>query len=283
MAGTVSVRVREAAGQLDAGLTAAERRHEAELLLCHVLGRDRAWLFAHANDALDVDAARHFDELLQRRVAGEPVAYLIGSRGFWTLDLAVSADTLIPRPETETLVEQLLARLPADQTCEVADLGTGSGAIALALASERPAWRLHAVDASEAALEVAGRNRDQLRLVNVSLHLGDWLQPLDGLRLDAIVSNPPYIEDDDPHLSQGDLRFEPRMALASGADGLDAIRNIVRQTPSHLKPSGWLLLEHGWRQGEAVRALLDAAGFAQVATVPDLEGRDRVSLGRWPG
>ena len=283
MAGTVSVRVREAAGQLDAGLTAAERRHEAELLLCHVLGRDRAWLFAHANDALDVDAARHFDELLQRRVAGEPVAYLIGSRGFWTLDLAVSADTLIPRPETETLVEQLLARLPADQTCEVADLGTGSGAIALALASERPAWRLHAVDASEAALEVAGRNRDQLRLANVSLHLGDWLQPLDGLRLDAIVSNPPYIEDDDPHLSQGDLRFEPRMALASGADGLDAIRNIVRQTPSHLKPSGWLLLEHGWQQGEAVRALLDAAGFAQVATVPDLEGRDRVSLGRWPG
>ena len=283
MAGTVSVRVREAAGQLDAGLTAAERRHEAELLLCHVLGRDRAWLFAHANDALDVDAARHFDELLQRRVAGEPVAYLIGSRGFWTLDLAVSADTLIPRPETETLVEQVLARLPADQTCEVADLGTGSGAIALALASERPAWRLHAVDASEAALEVAGRNRDQLRLANVSLHLGDWLQPLDGLRLDAIVSNPPYIEDDDPHLSQGDLRFEPRMALASGADGLDAIRNIVRQTPSHLKPSGWLLLEHGWRQGEAVRALLDAAGFAEVATVPDLEGRDRVSLGRWPG
>ena len=283
MAGTVSVRVREAAGQLDAGLTAAERRHEAELLLCHVLGRDRAWLFAHANDALDVDAARHFDELLQRRVAGEPVAYLIGSRGFWTLDLAVSADTLIPRPETETLVEQLLARLPADQTCEVADLGTGSGAIALALASERPAWRLHAVDASEAALEVAGRNRDQLRLANVSLHLGDWLQPLDGLRLDAIVSNPPYIEDDDPHLSQGDLRFEPRMALASGADGLDAIRNIVRQTPSHLKPSGWLLLEHGWWQGEAVRALLDAAGFAEVATVPDLEGRDRVSLGRWPG
>ena len=283
MAGTVSVRVREAAGQLDAGLTAAERRHEAELLLCHVLGRDRAWLFAHANDALDVDAARRFDELLQRRVAGEPVAYLIGSRGFWTLDLAVSADTLIPRPETETLVEQVLARLPADQTCEVADLGTGSGAIALALASERPAWRLHAVDASEAALEVAGRNRDQLRLANVSLHLGDWLQPLDGLRLDAIVSNPPYIEDDDPHLSQGDLRFEPRMALASGADGLDAIRNIVRQTPSHLKPSGWLLLEHGWRQGEAVRALLDAAGFAEVATVPDLEGRDRVSLGRWPG
>ena len=283
MAGTVSVRVREAAGQLDAGLTAAERRHEAELLLCHVLGRDRAWLFAHANDALDVDAARRFDELLQRRVAGEPVAYLIGSRGFWTLDLAVSADTLIPRPETETLVEQVLARLPADQTCEVADLGTGSGAIALALASERPAWRLHAVDASEAALEVAGRNRDQLRLANVSLHLGDWLQPLDGLRLDAIVSNPPYIEDDDPHLSQGDLRFEPRMALASGADGLDAIRNIVRQTPSHLKPSGWLLLEHGWQQGEAVRALLDAAGFAQVATVPDLEGRDRVSLGRWPG
>ena len=283
MAGTVSVRVREAAGQLDAGLTAAERRHEAELLLCHVLGRDRAWLFAHANDALDVDAARRFDELLQRRVAGEPVAYLIGSRGFWTLDLAVSADTLFPRPDTETLVEQVLARLSADQTCEVADLGTGSGAIALALASERPAWRLHAVDASEAALEVAGRNRDQLRLANVSLHLGDWLQPLDGLRLDAIVSNPPYIEDDDPHLSQGDLRFEPRMALASGADGLDAIRNIVRQTPSHLKPSGWLLLEHGWWQGEAVRALLDAAGFAEVATVPDLEGRDRVSLGRWPG
>lgn len=282
---TLAACVREAAARLrsasDAG--AAECRHEVELLLGHVLGRDRAWLFAHADDALDADDQRRFVELLERRFAGEPVAHVVGSRGFWTLDLAVTPDTLIPRPETETLVEQTLSRLPADLACRVADLGTGSGAIALALASERPAWRLHAVDASDAALAVATANRDALRLPNVAMHHGDWLLPLGGMRFDAIVSNPPYIEADDPHLSRGDLRFEPRLALVSGSDGLDAIRRIVGDARSCLKPGGWLLLEHGWRQGAAVRGLLENAGFEKVASVKDLEDRERVSLGRWPG
>ncbi|MEZ5465727.1 MAG: peptide chain release factor N(5)-glutamine methyltransferase [Lysobacteraceae bacterium] len=262
--------------------TLAESRHEAELLIGHALGRDRAWLFAHADELLDAATLARFRQLLARRIEGEPVAHLLGSRGFWTLDLAVTSDTLIPRPETETLVEQLLSRLPADEACVVADLGTGSGAIALALASERPAWRLHAVDASAAALAVATANRDALRLSNVTMHHGDWLAPLAGLRFDAIASNPPYIEDDDPHLSRGDLRFEPRMALASGPDGLDAIRRIVADAPDRLKHDGWLLLEHGWQQGEAVRALLQTAGFVEVHTVNDLEDRERVSLGRWP-
>ncbi|MCB1560077.1 MAG: peptide chain release factor N(5)-glutamine methyltransferase [Xanthomonadales bacterium] len=282
---TLAACVREAVARLRAmtDAEAAECRYEVELLLGHVLGRDRAWLFAHAGDQLDAGPRERFEALLVRRIAGEPVAHIVGCRGFWTLDLQVNSDTLIPRPETETLVEQVLARLVAEQCCDVADLGTGSGAIALALASERPTWRLHAVDASEAALAVARSNQEALRLQNVTLHHGDWLQPLHGRRFDAIVSNPPYIEDDDPHLSRGDLRFEPRMALASGADGLDAIRRIVADSPACLKPRGWLLLEHGWRQGEAVRALLDASGFVEVTTVTDLEGRERVSLGRWPG
>ena len=280
---TLAACVREATTRLQAAghVEVAESRHEVERLLGFVLGRDRAWLFAHANDVIDQAMVERFESLLQRRIDGEPVAHLTGSRGFWTLDLLVTADTLIPRPETETLVEQVLARLPADQACELADLGTGSGAIALALASERPAWRLHVIDASDAALDVARRNRDALQLDNVELYHGDWLAPLAGRRFDAIVSNPPYIEADDPHLLQGDLRFEPLMALASGEDGLDAIRQIIVDAPACLKPGGWLLLEHGWKQGDAVRSLLAAAGFFDVATEPDLEGRDRVTLGRW--
>lgn len=281
---TLAACLHDAAARLRSatGNDAAGCRLDTELLLGHVLGRDRAWLFAHASEVPAEPAVSRFEALVQRRIHGEPVAHLTGSRGFWTLDLGVTPDTLIPRPETETLVEQTLRILPANGNCVVADLGTGSGAIALALASERPGWQLHAVDASDAALAVATANRDALRLQNVAMHHGDWLQPLRRLRLDAIVGNPPYIEDDDPHLSRGDLRFEPRMALASGADGLDAIRRIVVDARACLKPGGWLLLEHGWRQGEAVRQLLAAAGFVDVRTANDLEQRERVSLGRWP-
>lgn len=255
---------------------------DAEALLAHALGRDRGWLFAHADDPVVQDRHDRFASLLARREAGEPVAYLCGRRGFWTLDLAVTPDTLIPRPETELLVELALARLPAGRAQRVADLGTGSGAIALALAAERPQARVDAVDASPGALEVARRNAREAGLPNVAFHLGDWFAALPDLRFDLVASNPPYIAVGDPHLLRGDLRHEPAMALSSGRDGLDAIRAIVRDAPAHLHPGGWLLLEHGHDQGEPVRALLQAAGFVEVATHRDLEGRDRVGLGRLP-
>lgn len=253
---------------------------DAELLLLHVLARPRSWLFAHADEPVDAVATARFHALLERRVRGEPVAYLTGSRGFWTLELAVTPATLVPRPETELLVELALARLPADVETRAADLGTGSGAIALAIAKERPRAQLVAIDASPDALEVARGNARRNGIGNVAFRAGSWLAPLAGETFDLIASNPPYIAEGDPHLAQGDLRFEPAMALASGADGLDDIRTIAAAAPAHLRPGGWLLLEHGWDQGEAVRALLQAAGFVDVATERDLEGRDRVTLGR---
>ena len=253
---------------------------DAALLLAHALGKSRSWLFAHADDALGEAEAARFDVLLARRAAGEPVAYLTGWRGFWTLELAVTPATLVPRPETELLVDLALARLPVDAPVRVADLGTGSGAIALAIASERPRAQVLATDASSDALDVARGNAARNGIGNVAFRLGSWLQPLGEDTFDLIASNPPYIAEGDPHLARGDLRFEPAMALSCGADGLDAIRVIVRDAPACLRPGGWLLLEHGWEQGDAVRALLAAAGFADVATERDLEQRDRVSLGR---
>ena len=256
---------------------------EAVMLLSHLLDRPQAWLYAHGEDAVPAAAVAGFRGLVARRAAGEPVAYLLGHRGFWTLDLAVTPDTLIPRPETELLVEQALARLEAAAPARVADLGTGSGAIALAIASERPVAQVVATDRSEAALAVARGNAVANGLEGrVEFRAGDWFAPLAGERFDLVASNPPYIAEGDPHLAEGDLRHEPPAALASGADGLEAIRRIVAAAPGHLRPGGWLLLEHGFDQGPAVRALLVAAGFGEVATVPDLEARDRVSLGRIP-
>lgn len=268
---------------MDAALRAAATRIgavDARWLLLHVLQRDDAWLFAHGRDALPDAQRQGYEALVARREAGEPVAYLTGRRGFWSLELNVDAAVLIPRPETELLVEQALQRLPTDRESLVADLGTGSGAVALAIAHERPRARVHAVDASRTALEVASANARRLGLGNVAFHDGDWFAPLAGLRFDLVASNPPYIAQDDPRLAQGDLRFEPAMALASGADGLDAIRRIVADAPAHLSADGWLLLEHGWEQGAAVRGLLQAGGFDAVNTLADLEGRDRVTLGR---
>lgn len=254
---------------------------EAALLLQHVLERPLSWLYAHADAGVAPGAATRFRDLVARRVAGEPVAYLTGRRGFWTLDLAVTRDTLIPRPETELLVEQALARLDVATPVRVADLGTGSGAIALAIASERPLAQVVATDRSAAALEVARSNASASGLGDrVRFRAGDWFAPLAGERFELVASNPPYIAAGDPHLGQGDLRHEPPAALASGVDGLDAIRRIVAAAPEHLVPGGWLLLEHGFDQGPAVRALLVQAGFGGIATVPDLEARDRVSLGR---
>ena len=257
-----------------------EARVEAESLLAHVLEKDRTWLFTHADEALDPVAAARFDALLVRRVAGEPVAYLTGRRGFWRFDLEVTADTLIPRPDTECLVEEALARLPPGRPLRLLDLGTGTGAIALALALERPLAEVVAVEVSPGAAAVARRNVRRLGLeARVDVRDGAWFAPVAGEQFDLVASNPPYIEADDPHLSMGDLRFEPRGALASGRDGLDDLRWIARDSALHLRPGGWLLLEHGWRQGEAVRGLLAAAGFSGITTVRDLEGRDRVTLG----
>lgn len=267
-------------------LAAAARRlasrADAEQLLMHALDVDRAWLFAHALDPLPPSQTKRFDDLVERRARGEPVAYLRGRQGFWTLDLDVTPATLIPRPETELLVELALERLPPDAPCAVADLGTGSGAIALALASERPRARIVATDMSEDALDIARGNASRLGIGNVTFARGSWCEPLQGHRFDLIVSNPPYIEAGDAHLDQGDLRFEPGTALASGEDGLDAIRTIVAQAGACLVDGGSLLFEHGWQQGGKVRAVLHAAGFDNVFTELDLEGRERVSGGRWP-
>ena len=271
--------------RIDALLRAAAARVEpgdAALLLAHALGRPRAWLYAHGDEAPDPAAMQRFEALLARREAGEPVAYLTGRRGFWRHELRVTPDTLVPRPETERLVELALERLAPGAPLRIADLGTGSGAIALALALERPRARIVATDASPAALAVARGNADALGAGNIEFRHGSWFEPLAGERFDLVASNPPYVADGDPHLAQGDLRFEPAAALASGADGLDDIRVIARDAPAHLVPGGWLLLEHGFDQGAAVRALLLAAGFAEVGTGRDLEGRDRVGFGRWP-
>jgi release factor glutamine methyltransferase len=274
---TLAQAIRDAASRLPGD----EARLEAELLLAHALDRPRSWFYAHAGDLLEPRDASAYAALLERRQAGEPVAQITGRRGFWSLELAVTADTLIPRPETERLVELALDRLPLGEPRRVLDLGTGSGAIALAVASERPLAEVTAVDASEAALEVARDNAADAGLALRLLH-SNWFSALPGETFHLVASNPPYIADDDPHLGQGDLRFEPRAALASGPDGLDAIRIIARDAAAHLVPGGWLLVEHGFEQGPAVRALFIAAGLNQVATERDLEQRDRVTLGRRP-
>ena len=269
---TVHHVLRAAAARID--------RIDAELLLLHVLGKPRSWLFGHDTDALDMGDVAAFEALVARREAGEPVAYLTGRRGFWTLELAVTPATLIPRPETELLVERALERLPRDAAARIADLGTGSGAIARALAKERPRVRVVATDASEAALAIARANAAENGIDNTEFRHGSWFAPLAGEHFDLIASNPPYIEADDPHLGEGDLRFEPMSALASGGDGLDDLRVIVGEAPSHLVDGGWLLVEHGWNQGAAVRALFADAGFIDIETARDLEGRERVTLGR---
>ena len=256
---------------------------DAQVLLAHALGRDRAWLSAHATDALDPVALDAFFRLAKRRREGEPVAYLTGRREFWGLDLHVDAAVLVPRPETETLVEAALARLAHDRALRVLDLGTGSGAIALALAHERPAWDLLAVDASPAALAVAQANAARLALRNVRFARSDWYADLSADdRFDAIVANPPYVATGDPHLREGDLPFEPAVALKAGADGLAALRPIVAGARDRLREGGWLMVEHGYDQAAAVRALFEAHGFERVASLRDLAGIPRVAAGQAP-
>jgi len=257
---------------------------EAQMLLADSLGKGRAWLIAHDADPVPVEALARFEGLLARRLAGEPMAYLLGRREFFGLTLAVTPAVLIPRPETEQLVELALAHLPDGQPRQVLDLGTGSGAVALAIAHARPAARVTAIERSRAALKVARENARRLGLTRVRFLQGDWFTPLEeNERFHLIVANPPYVAEDDPHLCRGDVRFEPRAALAAGVDGLAALRHIVAQAPRWLLPGGWLFLEHGWNQGEACRALLSAAGFGAVQTHRDLAGCERVSGGQKPG
>jgi len=259
-------------------LGAADARLEAELLLSRTLGKSRAWLYAWPEHDVDDEQRAALERLVEARVRGEPIAYLTGQREFWSLDLAVTPDVLIPRPETELLVDLALARIPRDTSVHVADLGTGSGAIALAIARERPLARVLATDASAAALAVARGNAARLELRNVEFAAGDWCSALAAERFDVIVSNPPYIASGDEHLGIGDLRSEPMLALVSGPDGLDAIRQIVAQAPAHLRSGGWLLLEHGWDQGARVRELLGARGFLAIATERDNAGHERVTM-----
>ena len=248
-------------------------------LLALALAVPRTWLLTHGGRALDAAAMQRFEALLARRIAGEPMAYLRGTQGFWTLELEVTPDVLVPRPETELLVELTLARM--GEHGALVDLGTGSGAIALALKSERPGWQITATDRSAAALAVAARNATRLGLDVECLH-GDWFVPLAGRRFDVIVSNPPYVAPDDPCLTGDGLRCEPRTALAAADAGLADLAVIAAGAAAHLLPGGWLLLEHGTTQGEAVRALLTQAGFTAVETLTDLAGHPRVTLGQTP-
>lgn len=254
-------------------------RLDAELLLAHVLGKSRSYLHTWPERELSAEQCQTYAEHLQRRRQGEPVAYILGRQGFWSLDLEVAAHTLIPRPDTELLVETALQLLPATPV-QVLDMGTGTGAIALALASERPAWQATGVDRVAEAIALAERNARQLRLSNVRFHQSHWFSALQGQRYGLIVSNPPYIRAGDPHLSQGDVRFEPGSALVAGEDGLDDIRQIIAQAPAYLQDAGWLLLEHGYYQAEAVRTLLGESGFIEVESRRDYGGHERISLGR---
>ena len=254
---------------------------DAELLLSHVTGLSRTSFRAWPEREVTESQAEAFGALVAERVAGRPVAHLLGHQEFWSLPLKVSASTLIPRPDTECLVETALG-LPLPEQARVLDLGTGTGAIALALATERPAWQVTGVDRIAEAVALALRNAQRLRLSNAHFCESHWFSALAGQRFELIVSNPPYIPASDPHLVQGDLRFEPHSALVAGADGLDDLRLIIEQAPLYLEPGGWLLLEHGYDQAEAVRALLAAGGFEEVQSRRDLGGHERISLGRRP-
>ena len=261
------------------GLAHAEASLEINLLLQHLLQVNRAWLISHDRDVLTDDQQQDFYALLQRRLAGEPIAYILGVREFYGLTLKVTPATLIPRPDSETLVEAALQKISVDVAWDILDLGTGTGAVALAIAKHRPKCHVIGVDASAEALVVAIENAQNLDLKNLSLIKSNWFSDLAAEKFDVIVSNPPYIAEADCHLTQGDLRFEPRSALASGFDGLDDIRLIIQQAPNYLKPNGWLMLEHGYDQAHSVAALLKEHGFSQIDHAQDLAGILRVTFG----
>ena len=261
-------------------------RLDAEVLLAHSLNKPRSHLLAWPDKVIQPSALQQFKQLIQKRIDGQPVSYLTGTREFWSMNLTVTPDVLIPRPETELLVETALARL-SDVDSQAADLGTGSGAIAIALAKERPNWQITATDQSQAALRIAAANAAQQNLGNIEFRHSDWLESLADKRFDLIISNPPYIAATDPHLDQGDVRFEPDQALASGVDGLDDIKKIIAQSPAHLKPNAWLMLEHGYNQSSAVQKLLEGTPqhnmencqqYTCIESLADLSGQSRVTV-----
>jgi release factor glutamine methyltransferase len=281
MATEIRELVREGAAKL--ARVADSPQLEAELLLARSLEVPRSALHARANEpVLDCDATDRYEALLTRRALGEPVAYLLGEKEFWSLPLAVTPDVLIPRPETELLVERALTHLPSDAGTQVLDLGTGSGAVALALAHERNACAVLGIDVSGPAVELARRNAAALGIDNVGFRCGDWYGPVDGERFDLIVSNPPYIAEDDSRVASGVRRFEPHSALFAGADGLGALRRVIGGAPAHLLPGGWIVVEHGDRQGSAVRGLMADAGLAAVLTFRDLAGAERCTEAMLP-
>ncbi|TKV12728.1 peptide chain release factor N(5)-glutamine methyltransferase [Citrobacter sp. wls619] len=270
--------LREAISQLQAS---ESPRRDAEIILEFVTGKGRTYILAFGETQLTDAQCEQLNSLVARRQRGEPVAHLTGVREFWSLPLFVSPATLIPRPDTECLVEQALARLPASP-CRILDLGTGTGAIALALASERPDCTVTAVDRMPDAVDLANRNRLNLAIDNVRVLQSNWFSALSGQQFEMIVSNPPYIDEQDPHLAQGDVRFEPLSALVAGESGLADIMLIIDQSRRVLSAGGYLLLEHGWQQGEAVRDAFTRAGYQAVETCRDYGGNERVTLGRIP-
>ncbi|MDR5859664.1 peptide chain release factor N(5)-glutamine methyltransferase [Halomonas eurihalina] len=264
----------------DAGSPSA--RLDAEVLLCHVLGVDRAWLYTWGDREADSFDQARFEALIAARAAGHPVAYLTGEREFWGLPLLTGPSTLIPRPDTETLVAAALSRM-SGRAGRLLDLGTGTGAVALALASECPDWHALGIDLNPDAVTLAKRNAERLGIANVGFRVGDWFAALDETGFDVIVANPPYLSDDDPHLALGDVRFEPRSALVARERGLADLHHLVDASRDRLASEGWLLLEHGAEQGAAVREALQASGYRDVTSERDLAGHERVSLGRWTG
>ncbi|QGU87296.1 peptide chain release factor N(5)-glutamine methyltransferase [Erwinia sorbitola] len=275
----IRVWLRHAVAQLSAS---DSPKRDAEILLGKVTGKSRSWLIAFDDTRLDDAQLTRLEALLARRVAGEPVAYLTGEREFWSLPLTVSPDTLIPRPDSEVLVEQALARLPS-AGCALLDLGTGTGAIALALASERADCQITGVDRIPAAVALAQHNASKLALTNARFLHSDWFSALAGQQFALIVSNPPYIDADDHHLSEGDVRFEPASALVADDHGLADIKIIAAEAGRYLLKDGWLLLEHGWQQGEQVRQILRENSFHAVETCQDYGGNDRVTVGQIKG
>ena len=254
---------------------------DTDVLLCHILAKPRSFILAWPEYELSEAEQAGLRMLTKRRQAGEPIAHLTGEREFWSLNLKVSPDTLIPRPDTEIIIEAALARLP-DAPATLADLGTGTGAIALALKSERPQDTIYAVEFNANAAALARLNSERLSLA-IDVRQGSWFEPLAGLKFDMLLSNPPYIDGADPHLQEGDVRFEPASALVAEETGMADLRHLIRQAPDYLNDNGWLLLEHGWQQAALVRDYFTEQGFKAVATLCDYGENERITLAQWPG
>ena len=276
---TISQALREGSDFL--GTEIDNAYHEALILLQYATHRTKEYLIAHDEEIIREDCLSRFRHYLERRDHGEPIAYIIEEKEFWSLPFYVTQGVLIPRPETERLVEIALQHVPENELCHVADLGTGSGAIALAIASERPMAQIVATDASESALTIAEQNKINLGISNIQFQNGEWFEAFSQEKFELIVSNPPYVADQDPHLQQGDLRFEPSNALSSGPDGLNDLRKIIQSAPAYLSHDAYVLLEHGYDQADAVIDLFEKSGYSQVQCFRDYGARERATIGHW--